>query len=307
MFEVTRVSAEVGGNEISFETGKLAKQASGAVVVRAGDTMVLCTATAGNDRDVDFLPLTVDVEERHYAAGKIPGSFFRREATSGREGDAYRAHDRPPVRAAVPEGLAPRDPAGVHADVGGPRPPLRHPRHERRLRRPGDLRDPRRHPRRRGSGRQARRRLRRQPRGGDPRGARARPDRLRLRRGDPDGRGRRLRRLRAGDPGCARHRAHRDQEAGRHLPGAPGQGRQGEDRDRGAQGRRGADRVHQGLARRQARRGHPDPGQARAPGRHRRRRGRGARAVRPRRRRRGGRPRAQAARSRPRSRRSRRT
>ncbi|MGH2916831.1 MAG: hypothetical protein ACRDMX_17790, partial [Solirubrobacteraceae bacterium] len=55
----TRVSVEIAGKEISFETGKLAKQASGAVVVRAGDTMVLCTATAGGERDVDFLPLTV--------------------------------------------------------------------------------------------------------------------------------------------------------------------------------------------------------------------------------------------------------
>ena len=48
MFDVSRVSAEVGGEEISFETGKLARQAGGAVVVRAGDTMVLCTATVGN-------------------------------------------------------------------------------------------------------------------------------------------------------------------------------------------------------------------------------------------------------------------
>ena len=46
--------------------------------------MVLCTATVGNLRDVDFLPLTVDVEERHYAAGKIPGSFFRREGEPAR-------------------------------------------------------------------------------------------------------------------------------------------------------------------------------------------------------------------------------
>jgi len=83
MFDVSRVSVEVGGDEISFETGKLARQASGAVVARSGDTMVLCTATAGNLRDVDFLPLTVDVEERHYAAGKIPGSFFRREGRAG--------------------------------------------------------------------------------------------------------------------------------------------------------------------------------------------------------------------------------
>ena len=71
--DVSRVSVEVGGTEISFETGKLAKQASGAVVVSADETMVLATATAGNQRDVDFLPLTVDVEERMYAAGKIPG------------------------------------------------------------------------------------------------------------------------------------------------------------------------------------------------------------------------------------------
>jgi polyribonucleotide nucleotidyltransferase len=104
MFDVTRVSAEVGDKEISFETGKLAKQASGAVVVRAGDTMVLCTATAGNDRDVDFLPLTVDVEERHYAAGKIPGSFFRREARAGEKATlTARMIDRP-VRPLFPKG-----------------------------------------------------------------------------------------------------------------------------------------------------------------------------------------------------------
>src|SRR2546425_316458 len=57
---VTRVSVEIAGSEISFETGRMAKQASGAVVVRQGDTMVLATAVAGAQRDVDFLPLTVD-------------------------------------------------------------------------------------------------------------------------------------------------------------------------------------------------------------------------------------------------------
>src|SRR5918999_942774 len=80
---VSQVSLEIGGTTIEFETGKLAKQASGSVVVTAGETKVLCTATAGNLRDVDFLPLTVDVEERMYAAGKIPGSFFRREGRAG--------------------------------------------------------------------------------------------------------------------------------------------------------------------------------------------------------------------------------
>jgi polyribonucleotide nucleotidyltransferase len=104
MFDVTRVSVDVGGEEISFETGKLARQASGAVVVRSGDTMVLCTATAGNDRDVDFLPLTVDVEEKHYAAGKIPGSFFRREARAGEKATlTARMIDRP-LRPLFPKG-----------------------------------------------------------------------------------------------------------------------------------------------------------------------------------------------------------
>ena len=104
MFDVTRVSCEVGGNEISFETGKLARQAGGAVVVRAGDTMVLCTATMGNLRDVDFLPLTVDVEEKHYAAGKIPGSFFRREARAGEKATlTARMIDRP-IRPLFPKG-----------------------------------------------------------------------------------------------------------------------------------------------------------------------------------------------------------
>ncbi len=104
MFEESRVSVEVGGNEISFETGKLARQASGAVVVRAGDTMVLSTATAGDVRDVDFLPLTVDVEERHYAAGKIPGSFFRREARAGEKATlTARMIDRP-LRPLFPKG-----------------------------------------------------------------------------------------------------------------------------------------------------------------------------------------------------------
>src|SRR5262249_27905863 len=94
--DVGRASVEIAGVEISFETGKLAKQASGAVVVRAGDTMVLCTATAGNPRDVDFLPLTVDVEERMYAAGKIPGSFFKREGRAGEKATlTARLIDRP--------------------------------------------------------------------------------------------------------------------------------------------------------------------------------------------------------------------
>jgi polyribonucleotide nucleotidyltransferase len=104
MFDVSRVSVDVGDSQISFETGKLAKQAGGAVVVQQGETMVLCTATIGSLRDVDFLPLTVDVEERMYAAGKIPGSFFRREGRSGEKATlTARMIDRP-IRPLFPKG-----------------------------------------------------------------------------------------------------------------------------------------------------------------------------------------------------------
>ena len=104
MSEAHRVTVEIGGTEIAFETGKMAKQASGAVTVTAGDTIVLSTATAGNLRDVDFLPLTVDVEERMYAAGKIPGSFFKREGRAGEKATLIaRMIDRP-LRPLFPKG-----------------------------------------------------------------------------------------------------------------------------------------------------------------------------------------------------------
>src|SRR5262249_37279312 len=75
------VAVEIGGREITFETGKLAKQADGAVVVSSGETVVLGTAQGRTEarEGADFFPLTVDVEERMYAAGKIPGGFFKRE------------------------------------------------------------------------------------------------------------------------------------------------------------------------------------------------------------------------------------
>jgi polyribonucleotide nucleotidyltransferase len=75
------VSVTVGDQELTFESGELAKQADGAVVVRSGETMVLATAQGKMEarEGADFFPLTVDVEERMYAAGKIPGGFFKRE------------------------------------------------------------------------------------------------------------------------------------------------------------------------------------------------------------------------------------
>ncbi len=78
----TRKSMVTGGKEISIETGKLAKQADGSVVVRMGDTMLLATVVAAPEakEGVDFLPLTVDYREKYSAAGRFPGGFFRREA-----------------------------------------------------------------------------------------------------------------------------------------------------------------------------------------------------------------------------------
>ncbi|HEX2047601.1 MAG TPA: polyribonucleotide nucleotidyltransferase [Acidimicrobiales bacterium] len=109
MTEPVSVSSPVSGTEktMSFEAGKLAQLANGAVMARIGDTVLLATATAskGVREGVDFFPLTVDVEERMYAAGKIPGSFFRRE---GRATDqailTCRLIDRP-LRPSFPEGF----------------------------------------------------------------------------------------------------------------------------------------------------------------------------------------------------------
>ena len=89
---------EVGGRKLTVETGKLAGQAEGAVTVRYGDTVVLVTVCVGAEprEGVDFLPLTIDYEERLYAAGKIPGGFIRREGRPSQEAIlACRLTDRP--------------------------------------------------------------------------------------------------------------------------------------------------------------------------------------------------------------------
>ena len=80
-----KVEIDIDGKTISLEAGDLARQAGGAVVVRQGDTMVLVAATMANAarEGIDFFPLTVDYREKTYAAGKIPGSFFIREARPG--------------------------------------------------------------------------------------------------------------------------------------------------------------------------------------------------------------------------------
>src|SRR5881296_2135530 len=100
-----RVTVEVGGRPLILETGKIAKQANGAIVARYGDTVVLttaCMAPIANDRD--FLPLTVDYRENTYSAGKIPGGFFKREGRpSEKEILTSRLIDRP-MRPLFPEG-----------------------------------------------------------------------------------------------------------------------------------------------------------------------------------------------------------
>src|SRR6188508_3765806 len=92
-----RREVRVGSRTISIETGKLAKQAHGSVIVRSGDTMVLVAAShAASPRDVDFLPLTVDYREYAYASGRIPGGFFKREGkASEKEVLTSRLIDRP--------------------------------------------------------------------------------------------------------------------------------------------------------------------------------------------------------------------
>ncbi len=106
-----RKSIVTGGKEISVETGKLAKQADGSVVVRMGDTMLLATVVAAPEakEGVDFLPLTVDYREKYAAAGRFPGGFFRREARPS-EGEIL-------IMRLVDRALRPLFPDDYHAEV----------------------------------------------------------------------------------------------------------------------------------------------------------------------------------------------
>ncbi len=106
MNDVIQEKTIINGKEFIIETGKLAKQANGAVVVRYGDTVVLVTAVAAEEpkEDIDFFPLTVEFEEKFYAAGKIPGGFIKREGKPGEKAIlSARLIDRP-IRPLFPEG-----------------------------------------------------------------------------------------------------------------------------------------------------------------------------------------------------------
>ena len=100
------VDIELAGRRLTLETGRIAKQADGAIWATYGDTVVLATAVASQTAKpgVDFLPLTVDYQEKTYAAGKIPGGYFKREGRpSEREVLTSRLIDRP-LRPLFPEG-----------------------------------------------------------------------------------------------------------------------------------------------------------------------------------------------------------
>lgn len=103
---IHRQEAVIGGRVMSIETGRMAEQASGAVLVRYGDSIILATVVGSNEprEGIDFFPLTVDVEERMYAAGKIPGGFIKREGRASEHAIlASRLTDRP-LRPLFPKG-----------------------------------------------------------------------------------------------------------------------------------------------------------------------------------------------------------
>jgi polyribonucleotide nucleotidyltransferase len=111
MPQAKQFSTTIGGRTVTLETGKLAQLAGGAVAIRAGDTMLLAAATMSREPrlGIDFFPLSVDYEERLYAAGKIPGSFFRREGRPSEQAIlTSRLIDRP---------LRPLFPSDLHNDV----------------------------------------------------------------------------------------------------------------------------------------------------------------------------------------------
>ena len=126
-----------GTRTVRFETGRLARQAAGSVAAYLDDdTMLLSATTAGKHpkEQFDFFPLTVDVEERMYAAGRIPGSFFRREGRPERGRDPHLPADRPPAAPDVRQGPAQRGPGGHHRPRPAPQRPVRRRGHQRRVR-----------------------------------------------------------------------------------------------------------------------------------------------------------------------------
>jgi polyribonucleotide nucleotidyltransferase len=102
-----KVEGEIGGRKLVFETGKLAKQANGSVLLQYGETVLLVTAVMSDEvrEGIDFFPLTVEFREKSYASGKIPGGFFKREGRPTIDATLYsRLADRA-IRPFFPEGF----------------------------------------------------------------------------------------------------------------------------------------------------------------------------------------------------------
>ena len=98
MFDIHRVELDWGGRKLTLQTGRVARQADGAVLASYGETTVLATVVAAKQprEGVDFLPLTVDYQEKFYAAGRIPGGYFKREGRpTEKETLVSRLIDRP--------------------------------------------------------------------------------------------------------------------------------------------------------------------------------------------------------------------
>ena len=165
MFDIKTVEIELGGKTLKLETGRVARQADGAVLATLGETVVLCAVTAAKSvkPGQDFFPLTVHYQEKFSAAGRIPGGFFKRErGATEKETLTSRLIDRP-IRPLFPEGFY--NEVLVHRP--GPllrrRERARHRRDDRRVGRPHHLRRPLHGPDRRRPRRLHRRRIYPQP------------------------------------------------------------------------------------------------------------------------------------------------
>jgi polyribonucleotide nucleotidyltransferase len=141
MFKITKREMEWGGATLTLETGRVARQADGSVIATLGETAVMANVTFAKEakEGQDFFPLTVHYQEKYYAAGKIPGGFFKREARPDGKGNADRAADRPADPAAVRAGLQARSAGDVHRAEPRSGQRSRHRGDDRRLGRADDL------------------------------------------------------------------------------------------------------------------------------------------------------------------------
>ena len=139
-----KLEIQLAGRPLSLETGRLAKQAHGAVLAQYGETVVLATVvSAYQSRDkIDFLPLTVDYQEKTFAAGKIPGGFFKREGRPSRKGNPDLAPDRSRDASTVSQRLRQGNPDHRQRPFGRPRKRLRYARADCGLGRARSLRYP---------------------------------------------------------------------------------------------------------------------------------------------------------------------